>query len=68
MSRPQQAFPPIRDQRGEPHVRRFDEQRFDGAAAFDPKIHSLTPMTSDDFCKRFCKCDGAILAKSDGPE
>src|SRR6202046_3184718 len=26
MSRPQQAFPPIRDQRGEPHVRRFDEQ------------------------------------------
>ena len=28
MSRPQQAFPPIRDQRGEPHVRRFDEQRW----------------------------------------
>src|SRR5215469_11566556 len=28
MNRPQQAFPPIRDQRGEPHVRRFDEQRW----------------------------------------
>ena len=28
MNRPQQAFSPIRDQRGEPHVRRFDEQRW----------------------------------------
>jgi dienelactone hydrolase len=28
MNRPQQAFPPIRDQRGEPHVRRFGEQRW----------------------------------------
>ena len=28
MNRLQQAFPPIRDQRGEPHVRRFDEQRW----------------------------------------
>ncbi len=28
MNRPQQAFSAIRDQRGEPHVQRFDEQRW----------------------------------------
>ena len=28
MNRPTQGFPPIHDKRGEPHVRRFDEQRW----------------------------------------
>ena len=28
MNRPSQGFPPIMDKRGEPHVRRFDAQRW----------------------------------------
>src|SRR5271154_2780093 len=28
MNRPQQGFPPILDKRGEPHVQRFEDQRW----------------------------------------